>query len=124
MLFNCLSALSYLSAQMAGNVVAASRRRGFHKGSGGRQTSKSPQNCLRAYTPACVKPLVRRSACHRCVYLFLILSSKNCKSFLIKASKQFLTSFSVCSHMSVKYSLSISSITLKSFLRLTSFGRL
>ena len=31
---------------------------GFHKGSGGRQTSKSAQNCLRAYPPACVKPLV------------------------------------------------------------------
>ena len=43
---------------LACNVVAASRRRGFHKGSGGRQTSKSAQNCLRAYTPACVKPLV------------------------------------------------------------------
>jgi len=39
-------------------VVAASRRRGFHKGSGGRQTFKSAQNCLREYTPACVKPLV------------------------------------------------------------------
>jgi hypothetical protein len=29
-------------------VVAASRRRGFHKGLGGRKTSKFPQNCLRA----------------------------------------------------------------------------
>jgi|GEM_PF-6795396 len=47
---------------LACNVVAASRRRGFHKGSGGRQTSKFPQNCLRAYTPACVKPLVSGSA--------------------------------------------------------------
>jgi len=42
--------------------VAALRGRGFHKGSGGRQTSKFPQNCLRAYTPACVKPLVIGSA--------------------------------------------------------------
>jgi len=32
-------------------VVAASRRRGAHKSSGGRYTSKFPQNCLRTYTP-------------------------------------------------------------------------
>jgi len=48
--------------RIAYNVVAASRRRGFHKGSRGRQTSKFPQNYLRAYTPACVKPLVMGSA--------------------------------------------------------------
>jgi hypothetical protein len=47
---------------IAYNVVAASRRRGLHKVSCGRCTSKFPQNCLRAYTPACVKPLVVCSA--------------------------------------------------------------
>ena len=48
----------HCAVRLAYNVVAASRRRGFHKGSGGRYTSKFAQNCLREYTPACVKPLV------------------------------------------------------------------
>jgi hypothetical protein len=48
------------SRRMTHNVAAAWRRRGFHKGSGGRCTCKFAQMFLRAYTPACVKPLVKR----------------------------------------------------------------
>ena len=43
---------------LAPNVVAASRRRGLHKSSGGRHTCKFVQKFGRAYAPACVKPLV------------------------------------------------------------------
>jgi hypothetical protein len=43
---------------LAANGEAASRRRGFHKSSGGRCTSKFAQTFERAYTPALAKPFV------------------------------------------------------------------
>ena len=51
----------YFGTSLATNVVAALRRRGFHKRSCGVQTSKFPQHFLRSYCPAFAKPLVRCS---------------------------------------------------------------